>query len=81
MFDISAMTTFFGWCSVLNIGLLLLSSLILLGLKGMVLDIHSSITGIPAAELNVLYFQYLSHYKVAIIVLGIVPYLALKMMA
>jgi len=81
MHDLSSLTTFFGWCSVVNIGLLAFSSLMLLGMKNMILSIHCKVTGIPGPELNVLYFQYLGHYKIAIIVLNIVPYLALKLMA
>jgi hypothetical protein len=81
MHDLSSLTTFFGWCSIINIGLLAFTSLLLLGMKNLILGIHGKVTGIPDSELNVLYFQYLGHYKIAIIVLNIVPYLALKLMA
>jgi hypothetical protein len=37
--------------------------------------------GVGLAEMQVLYVQYLSNYKVAVIMLNLVPYIALKIMA
>jgi len=36
--------------------------------------------GVNPAELPIIYLQYLGNYKVAIIILNIVPYIALKVM-
>ena len=52
-----------GWCSIINIGLLLFSSVGLIVLRGPVLNIHSKITGIRQAELLPMYFRLLGNYK------------------
>jgi hypothetical protein len=41
--------------------------------------IHSKMTGLGQTELSVAYFQYLANYKIAILMLNLVPYIALKL--
>ena len=81
MITIEAMTEFFGWCSVINIGLLMLSSVFIVGIRGFVLRIHGKMFGLDEQTLSEAYFQYLAHYKIAVIVFSIVPYFALKLMS
>jgi hypothetical protein len=80
MEDINNLTLFMGWCSIINIGLLLFSSVGLIVLRGRVLNIHSKITGISQAELLPMYFRLLGNYKIAIIIFNLVPYIVLKIM-
>jgi len=81
MITLSSLTTFLGWCSVVNIGLLLLSVVCVTLIKGPVMNIHSKIFGIDKDELPFMYFEYLGQYKILIIVFNIVPYIALKIMS
>ena len=81
MLDINDLTTFLGWCIVINTGLLLLTTFMLLVFRGMVLGVHEKVTGVPADQLNVIYLQFLGHYKLAIVILNLVPWIALKQMA
>ena len=78
---IDQLTAFFGWCSAINLGVLILSSIALILLKRPVSAIHSRMTGIPVAGLPGLYFQYLGFYKIGIFLFNLVPYIALKLMA
>ena len=48
MIDLATLTEFLGWCAIINIGLLALTSLILLGARGLVLSLHEKFTGVPA---------------------------------
>lgn len=80
MFSIESITSFLGWCSVINIGVLMLSSALLIAFKQPILGIHSKLFGLEKENLPLAYFQYLGNYKIAIFMLNIVPYIALKVM-
>ena len=81
MIAIDTLTTFLGWCSVINIGVLVLSTIILIIMREPVSSIHSRLFGLNQAELPATYFQYLGNYKVAIFIFNLVPYIALKIMS
>ena len=70
--------TFFGWCTVINFGILLLSTVALLAFRKPVTNIHAKMFGMDDVALSQEYFRYLGQYKIATIVLSLVPYLALK---
>ena len=78
---IETLATFFGWCSVINVVLLTLTSVLIMAMRGAVSRIHGKIFGLDEKSLAQAYFQYLGQYKVAVIVLNIVPYFALKIMS
>ena len=78
MTDINTLTEFLGWCSVINVSVLFLSTIALAVARKPVSGIHSKIFGVSASDLPLTYMQYLGNYKIAIIVLNIVPYIALK---
>jgi len=81
MADMQTITTFLGWCTVVNSALLLLATLAMMMLKGMITGIHARLLDVNESDLGPLYFQYLANYKLAIIVLNLVPYIALRIMA
>ncbi len=76
-----SLTVFLGWASVVNIAVLMLSTLMLIAMRGAISKIHSRLFGLDEKDLGRAYFQYLAQYKIAIIVLNIAPYIALKIMA
>jgi hypothetical protein len=80
MMTIGALTELLGWASVVNITILLLSTLALIAMRGAITGIHSKLFGLDEKDLGRAYFQYLAQYKIAIIVLNISPYIALKVM-
>ena len=81
MENLQTITAFLGWCTVVNVGIYLLIALSLMGLREPIKKIHSKISAVPSEKLNELYFNYLGNFKVAIIILNLVPYLSLKLMA
>ena len=81
MDSLDSFTSFFGWCSVVNIGILIFASLAVTLMRDTMLSIHEKMFGLGEADLSRAYFQYLAQYKIAMIVLNLVPYIALKIMA
>ncbi|GAL13216.1 hypothetical protein JCM19233_4218 [Vibrio astriarenae] len=81
MLEINVLTEFLGWCTVLNLGLLALSSVLMSMLRPQIASFHGRVSALSEKELNVAYFRYLSHYKIVTLVFNVVPYLALKIMS
>ena len=81
MTDISTLTEFFGWMTVINFTLLLISAAAVLFLGKWLARIHSRLFKISASGLQSTYFQYLTNFKILAIVFNLVPFLALKLMA
>ena len=80
MIELQPMTAFFGWCAVINIGLLLFTAIWLIVFRDFTKSIHSATLGVDQDSLDVIYFQFMGNLKIAVIVFNVVPYLALKMM-
>ena len=81
MSSLDTLTTFFGWCTVINLAMLLLATLVLVPMRASIAGIHAKMFGLEEAEMSRAYVQYLSQYKVAIFIFNLVPYIALKMAA
>ena len=79
--NISIIREFFGWCAVINMGLLLLSSVLIIAIRKTVIKMHGKMFNLEETFLCQAYFTYLGQYKIAIIVFNIVPYFALKIMS
>ena len=81
MNDVQVVTTFFGWCSIVNLGFYLFTVVALMGFRGPIKKIHSAVSAVPDEKLDEIYFNYLGSFKMAVVVLNIAPYFALKLMA
>ena len=81
MNSIDTIREFLGWCSVINIGMLVISTIMLTIMRGWVVKIHASMTGVSETELPCLYFKFLANYKILIIMFNVVPYITLSIMA
>ena len=77
---ISPLTSFLGWCTIINLAILIITSLSLILFKKQVVDIHSNLLTVEKAALPNEYFRYLANYKVLIFVFNLVPYIALKLL-
>lgn len=76
-----SMTTFFGWCSILNIGMLVFYSFMIMVLRDWMAGFHGKAFGITKEVATRKYFGFLAKYKILTIIFSIVPYFALKIMA
>ena len=81
MMTTETLTQFFGWVSVIYIAVLFISTILVIVMRGPISKLHSKIFGLDQKDLGRAYFQYLAQYKIAMIVLNIAPYIALKIMA
>ena len=71
---------FFGWCTVVNFGLLLVSTVAILAAGRWIARLHGRLFHLPETELLKNYYQYLSIYKVLALVFNFAPWLALVIM-
>lgn len=78
--NINELTMFFGWCTLINMVVLSVSTIFLTVFRDFVIGTHSKLMGIEASELPMLYFKYLANYKVVVIVFNLAPYIALRLM-
>ena len=74
------LTALFGWMTVINVALLILSTIMLMLFSNQIISIHSKLTSVKADTLMSAYLYFLAFYKVLIIVFNIIPYLALKLL-
>lgn len=81
MNSIETLTTFLGWSTIINLGMLVIVALCLAFMRDFMTRFHAKMYGLSEADLARAYFQYLAQYKIAIIVFNLVPYIALKIMA
>ncbi|MGA1109539.1 MAG: DUF6868 family protein [Pseudomonadales bacterium] len=75
------LTIFLGWTALINIAVLLFSTVMVLAIRERISKIHARLFGLDQADVGRAYFQYLAQYKIAILVFNIAPYLALRIMA
>ncbi|MCK5492364.1 MAG: hypothetical protein KAJ14_04555 [Candidatus Omnitrophica bacterium] len=80
MDTIEVIREFLGWCSVINIVLLMFSAILISVIRKTAARLHGKMFNLDENFLSQAYFQYLGQYKIAIIVFNIVPYFALKIM-
>lgn len=80
MSSIETIREFLGWCSVVNIGMLVISTVMLTSMRNWIVKIHAGMTGASEAELPRIYLEFLGNYKILIIMFNVVPYIALCIM-
>ena len=78
--SLETLTAFFGWMSVLNIGFLAITSLLLMVFRDKFAALHAAVLGLDEAEVKKGYFSYLANYKILTFVTSVMPYMALKLM-
>jgi hypothetical protein len=77
MNTIEIIKEFLGWCIVINLVLMIFSTIIVIAFSGPISRIQAKMFNLDEKYLSRAYFQYLAQYKIAIIVFNIVPYFAL----
>lgn len=80
MMNIEQFTELLGWTLVINSIVLLFTTVALAIGRSFIVPIHTKTLGIGEAELLKLYANYLSYFKIAVILFSFSPYIALKVM-
>jgi hypothetical protein len=62
------------------VGVLMISLISVILLRGPVSRIHAKMFAVDEKELSLVYFKFIAQYKMAILIFNIVPYLALLLM-
>jgi hypothetical protein len=75
--EISILKSFLLWCSIINGGMLLISSAMLIFAGGWVYAIHSRLFGISRDAFNIIIECFIGLYKMSWLMLNVVPYIAL----
>jgi len=75
--NLEQLTDLFKWMTIINMGLLVLSSLLIMMLKGVMCNVHGKLFGIDKDKVAMASYGYLGIYKVFIIVFNVVPYVSL----
>ncbi|MHC4544419.1 MAG: DUF6868 family protein [Planctomycetota bacterium] len=75
--DIQTLTTFFMWCTILNVALLVYWSLIYFCAGDWIYRRHSKWFSISRETFNVVIYSFMGLYKILIIVFILIPYIAL----
>jgi len=66
------------WCSIINMGLLLFSMLVIKAAHGLIYRIHGKWFNLSNEKLDSLLYLMLGVYKLGIFLFNIVPYIALR---
>ena len=75
--DIQMLTSFFMWCTILNMGLLVSSFLILAFAGDFVYRIHGKWFPMPRETFNVVLYSFIGMYKIIVFVFNAIPWAVL----
>lgn len=75
--NLEQLTEFFRWMTVINVSLLLLSTGLVILLKGIMCRFHGQLFGVKEESVAVTVYGYLGLYKVLVILFCIAPYISL----
>ncbi|MBW8034619.1 MAG: hypothetical protein FVQ79_02870 [Planctomycetes bacterium] len=79
--DIQTLTTFFMWCTILNLGLLILTSVMCIFFADFSYRMNHRFFSISREAFNVVIISFIGLFKIFVIVFNIVPYIALLIIA
>jgi Family of unknown function (DUF6868) len=77
--NLDQLTELFKWMTIINIGLLLLSSMLIILMKNVMQKLHGKLFGIKEENIALMAYGYLGMYKVLIIVFILVPFISLTL--
>ena len=78
--DLEQLTELFQWMTLLNAGILTLSAILVMALKGTVYRLHAKLFGLSESEVAAVSYTYLGLYRALFLVFNLAPWLALSMM-
>ncbi len=75
--DIPTLTSFFMWCTIINVGLMFLWLVFWMAMPDFVYGMQSKFFPIPRETFNVVFYCFLGLFKIFVIIFCVVPYVAL----
>ena len=80
MCSLDTLATFFGWCAIINFGIIIVGVLFFSFFHGFAGRISAKMFGISEAEAKSTFFRVFQQYRLALVVLNIVPWIVLNIM-
>jgi hypothetical protein len=80
MNSLPALTTFFGWMTIVNMGIYLITVIAVASMREFAFRMNSKIFQISEEEVAKTTFKYVGAYKLLLTVFCFTPWLALKLM-
>lgn len=81
MNTIQSLATFFGWCTILNLGVIVIVFLFFSAFHEFFGRVIAKMFGVGEQAAKETLLRVLMQYRVAFVVFNLVPYIALKIMA
>ena len=78
--NLDQLTELFKWMLIINVGLLILTTISVILLRNFMIRLHTSLFGISKEQFAFAVYGYLGMYKIIVIVFNIVPYIALLLL-
>ena len=75
--DIQTLTSFFMWCTIINVGLLIFLALIYLVAPNLIYRLQSRWIPISRETFDVVFYSFIGFFKVVVLVFNVVPWIAL----
>ena len=76
--DMDLVTAVFGWMLAINVAFYAIAAIFIVFARDWAANLEARITGVSAEHWPRIFIDYLSQYKIAILVFNLAPYLALR---
>ena len=76
--DFQKLTAFFKWCTIINIAVFALSTIMILAAPDFIYGAHGQLFHMPREAFDVVLYSFLGLYKIFILAFNLVPYVALR---
>jgi len=77
--SIEFLTQFFGWMTLINLVILVISGLFAMFFKDIGISMHARMFSVDADRVTEVWYSYLGSFKIAFIILNLTPYLVLRL--
>ncbi|KFZ37886.1 hypothetical protein HR45_08560 [Shewanella mangrovi] len=75
--SLTQLVDFFQWMTLINVGLLMFSALMVSSFKSLIFRFHGQMFGLAPEQISLVLYGFLGTYKLLIFVFNLVPYLAM----
>ena len=76
---IENLRTFLGWCTILNMGMLVVWSLAFVFAHDLVFKVHTRWFRISEERFDEIHYTLMGYYKLAVFLFNLAPYLVLRL--
>ncbi len=75
--DIQILIRFFMWCTIINAGLMILSTVLWLIASDLIYKMHGKMYPMPRETFNAVFYSFMGVFKIFIFIFNFVPWIAL----